>query len=66
MLSHLDDVSMIEETVQKMLHYVATATELNARKREQEWGEYEVVKKFFSGRAPEACEEVEEGKGEGG
>ena len=33
---------------------------------EQEWGEYEVVKKFFSGRAPEACEEVEEGKGEGG
>ena len=35
MLIHRDDVAMIEQTMQKMLHYVAAATEINARKRRQ-------------------------------
>ena len=30
---------MIEKAMQEMLYYVAAATEINARKRKQEWSE---------------------------
>ena len=39
MLIHRDDVAMIKKAMQKMLYYAAAATEMNARKRKEEWSE---------------------------
>ena len=38
-LLHREDVERVKEAMQKLLFYVATATELNARKRRREWTE---------------------------
>ena len=38
-LIHREDVPRVKDSIQKLLYYVATATELNARKNKREWTE---------------------------
>ena len=39
MLVHRDEVAEIQHAMQKMLYYIATASEINARKNKLEWTE---------------------------
>ena len=52
MLIHRDEVAMIQKAMQKMLYYVACATEINAHKRKQEWS------KSFSPAKAKQCRSI--------